>query len=144
MIVVITSWAPTVAFRKPAIPAQTAPAAAAPATASRMCAGRRHVDERDADPVREIEADQVLAVAADVEHAAAEGEGDGEAGQDQRRRLQQRLAEVVGGRVGDVGVRRVREPVQAGAVEDVPVGLDRVVAGAEDEEAADQESERAP
>ena len=39
MIVVITSWAPVVAFRKPAIPAQIAPAAAAPATASRMWAG---------------------------------------------------------------------------------------------------------
>src|SRR5262249_18636636 len=31
MIVVITSWAPTVAFRKPAIPAQSAPARVAPA-----------------------------------------------------------------------------------------------------------------
>mgnify|MGYP003694283963 CR=1 FL=1 len=39
MIVVITSWAPVVAFRKPAIPAQIAPAAAAPTTASRMCGG---------------------------------------------------------------------------------------------------------
>ena len=39
MIVVITSWAPVVAFKKPAIPAQIAPAAAAPATASRIWAG---------------------------------------------------------------------------------------------------------
>ena len=31
MIVVITSWAPTVAFRKPAIPAQAAPARVAAA-----------------------------------------------------------------------------------------------------------------
>ena len=37
MIVVITSWAPTVAFRKPAIPAQTAPASAARPIASTMC-----------------------------------------------------------------------------------------------------------
>ena len=40
MIVVITSWAPTVALRKPAIAAQAAPAAAATAIPSRMCAGR--------------------------------------------------------------------------------------------------------
>ena len=40
MIVVITSCAPTVAFRNPAIPAQTAPAAAATVIPSRMCAGR--------------------------------------------------------------------------------------------------------
>ena len=39
MIVVITSCAPVVAFRKPAMPAQIAPAAAAPATASRMWVG---------------------------------------------------------------------------------------------------------
>ena len=37
MIVVITSWAPTVALRKPAIPAHTAPASVAAPTASRMC-----------------------------------------------------------------------------------------------------------
>ncbi len=37
MIVVITSWAPTVAFRKPAMPAQTAPASAASTIARRMC-----------------------------------------------------------------------------------------------------------
>jgi hypothetical protein len=36
MIVVITSWAPTVAFRKPAIPAQAAPASAASPIASTM------------------------------------------------------------------------------------------------------------
>jgi hypothetical protein len=39
MIVVITSWAPTVAFRKPAIPAQAAPASAAATIATRMCSG---------------------------------------------------------------------------------------------------------
>ena len=37
MIVVITSWAPTVAFITPAIPAQAAPASVAPITAIRMC-----------------------------------------------------------------------------------------------------------
>ena len=37
MIVEITSCAPTVAFRKPAIPAHAAPASVAPPTAIRMC-----------------------------------------------------------------------------------------------------------
>ncbi len=37
MIVEITSCAPTAAFRKPAIPAQTAPASVAPAIPSTMC-----------------------------------------------------------------------------------------------------------
>ncbi len=36
MIVEITSWAPTVAFRKPAIPAQTAPPSIPMTVASRM------------------------------------------------------------------------------------------------------------
>ena len=37
MIVVITSWAPTVAFRKPAIPAQIAPASVAATIPSSTC-----------------------------------------------------------------------------------------------------------
>ncbi len=37
MIVEITSWAPTVAFSRPAIPAHTAPASVAATTASRTC-----------------------------------------------------------------------------------------------------------
>ena len=40
MIVVITSCAPVVAFRKPAIAAQAAPAAVASAIPTRTCAGR--------------------------------------------------------------------------------------------------------
>jgi hypothetical protein len=44
--------------------------------------GPRHVHERDADPVRADQADDVLAVAADVEQAAPEGERDGEAAQE--------------------------------------------------------------
>ena len=91
---------------------------------------RAHRCELVADPVRDVEADEVLALAADVEHPAAEGEGDGEPGQDQGRRLQERLREVVRGCVDEVG-RRVEEPVQAGAVEDVAVREQRVVAGRE-------------
>jgi hypothetical protein len=37
MIVEITSWAPTVAFSSPAMPAHAAPASVAAITASRMC-----------------------------------------------------------------------------------------------------------
>ena len=37
MIVVITSLAPVVAFKRPAIPPHTAPAAQAPTMHSRMC-----------------------------------------------------------------------------------------------------------
>ena len=47
----------------------------------------------------------------------------------ERRRLEQRLREVVGGGVGRRVGRRMEEPVQAGAVEDVAVGEQRVVAG---------------
>ena len=43
---------------------------------------------------REDRADDVLALAADVEQAAAERERDREAGEDQRRRLDQRLLQV--------------------------------------------------
>ena len=98
--------------------------------------------KRRADPDRHVRADEVLALAADVEHAAAEGEGDGEAGEDQRRGDDQRLLEVD---------RRVRaceaghpreEPVEAGAVEDRLVRGERVVAGCEHDEAADQEGEQ--
>ena len=39
MIVVTTSWAPTVALRKPAIPAQAAPASIASRMARTMCTG---------------------------------------------------------------------------------------------------------
>ena len=97
MIVEITSWAPTVAFRKPAIPAQIAPARVAPPIARRTCGSAAHPGEVGADPVRDEEADEVLALPADVEHAGAERERDREPAEDERRRLQERLREVVGG-----------------------------------------------
>ena len=70
-----------------------------------------------------IEPDEVLALAADVEQAAAERERDGEPGEDQRRRLQQRLGEVVRVEVDRVRVPGdVEEPVEARAVPDAAVG----------------------
>ena len=53
-----------------------------------------HAGEVQADPQGADEADDVLPLAADVEHAAAEGEGDGERGQDQRGDRDQRLLQV--------------------------------------------------
>ena len=78
MIVEITSWTPTVAFRKPAIAAQSAPATRRRATIARkMCSPDGHVrPSEDADPDGDERADDVLAVAADVEQAALEGERD--------------------------------------------------------------------
>ena len=94
MIVVITSCAPTVAFRKPAMPADRRP-------------GRRPDDEREqhvqhgaqtverrADPDGEDRTGQELPLAADVEEPATERERDGEPDEDQRRRRDERLLEV--------------------------------------------------
>ena len=53
----------------------------------------------DADPHRQDRADDVLTLAADVEQAAAERERDRQAGEDQRRRLDQRLLQVQRGDV---------------------------------------------
>ena len=100
-----------------------------------------HVHGGDAYRVGADQPDEVLAVAADVEQAAAEGERYREADENQRGRLKQRLAEVVGRGVRDVGLPRVRQPVQARSIEDVPVRLKRVVARREDDEAADQEGD---
>ena len=79
MIVEITSCAPTVAFRKPAIPAQSAPQSA-PATAAKRTwrNGFRPSNEEPIQTARTAP-DDVLALPADVEEAAAERERDGEA-----------------------------------------------------------------
>ena len=80
MIVVITSWAPTVALRKPAMPAQIAPASVAAPIAEQDVRRASPCPAND-EPIQTPtnEADEVLALAADVEHAAAERERDGEA-----------------------------------------------------------------
>ena len=64
-------------------------------------------------------------VAADVEQAAAEGECDGEADEDQRRRRDQRLLQVERGDRAGVP-RDLEEPDEAGAVEDRAVRVERV------------------
>ena len=94
MIVVITSCAPTVALSSPAMPAQAAPARDRDDDGEDDVQERVHPRERRADPDGEDRADEILALASDVEHAAAEGECDRDAGEDQRRRDQQRLLQV--------------------------------------------------
>ncbi len=139
MIVEITSWAPVVALRNPAIPPQRAPARIASTMHRTMCAGTG-----DARPVRaedqgRVGAGEVLALPADVEHPAAERERDREAAQDQRRHDQEGLLEVRGlGRPVAVAGNQPRDPR---AVEDRPVGAEWVVAGRKDDEAADEEGE---
>src|ERR671924_379799 len=107
----------------------------------------RHVRRGDSDLGADDHPDDVLTLDADVEEAAAEGEGDGEAAEDQRRRDDQRLLEVeAGAEALPAGIRPLdprEEPVQAGAIEDRAVGVERVLPGREeDDESADEERER--
>ena len=141
MIVVITSCAPTVAFRKPAIPAQAAPAAAA-TIPSRMCAGRAMCTNETPIQFAQMRPTRYWPLPPMLNRPQRKAKATARPRQDQRRRLQQGLAEVVRGRVRDIGVPGMREPVQAGAVDDVPVGLERVVAGRGDDHAADQERDQ--
>ena len=131
---------------------------------------RRHGDcEEDVRPSCEVRkgrpdpdagdhADQVLALSADVEEAAAEGERNREPGEDQRGRQDQRLLQVVGSialdrrvpgepnvmareRHGDAVVTDVEEPVQARTGEDALVDLPGVVARGQHDHAAHEERE---
>ena len=166
MIVVITSWAPTVPFRRPAMPAMNAPASIAPSTITRISRGPGRLDRlgklgRDQDGGDR--AGEVLPVAADVEEAAAERERDREAREHEHRPEKQRLLEVrgrlrgevvrvprepdaaVGERDADVVAADLEEPVEARAAEDRPVRLQRVDDASrrqEHDDAADQERQQ--
>ena len=103
--------------------------------------------EPDADLDGGDRADDVLALPADVEEPAAEGEGHGQAREDEDGELDQRLLEVAGShaelvaRIPD-GAGRVprKEPVEPRAVEDLPVRRQRVLAAEdEDDQAGDEE-----
>ena len=112
-----------------------------------------------ADPDGHDRADEVLALAADVEHPAAEGERDREPGEDERHVGDQRLLEIqrregVERRVprepdarfgeGDPDLVRahLEEPVEPGALEDRLVGRERVLPRRrQHDEAADEERE---
>ena len=159
MIVVITSCAPTVAFRKPAMRRDAGAGEHRERDREEDVQALRHPGPRRADPDRDDRAGDVLALAADVEEAAAERERDGEPRADQRRRQDQRLRQVVrreAVRVGvppeedlvvrerdvDVVVAELEEPVQAGAVPDRLVRAQRVVARGEHDEPAGEEGEQ--
>ena len=99
MIVVITSWAPTVAFRKPAIPPQIAPARIDAASASEDVQRRAAVPSRCAptksaamNPTQYWPWPPMLNMPQRKANATAR------AVQDQRRHDDQRLLQVVGGR----------------------------------------------
>ena len=161
MIVTTTSWAPTVAFRKPGDAREQRTREAGRGDRENDVREVRHAREGRAHPDRGERAGDVLALAADVEQAAAERERDGQAGEHQGRRQQQRLLERVGvtrleavgvprepdlrvrARHDDVVAPRVEEPAQAAPVEDRLVRRERVVAGGDDDdEAADQEGQQ--
>ena len=83
------------------MPAHTAPATDRDDDREHDVDERVETGERRADPDGEERADEVLPLAADVEHAAAERKCDGKAREDQRGRDEQGLLEV----------ERRREPV---------------------------------
>src|SRR6185503_1710269 len=88
---------------------------------------------------RRQESDEVLALATDVEHPAAEGEGDGERREHERRRDDQRLLQVECGAEALVSLHPREEPAQPGAGEDCLVRGEGVVPGRDHDEAADEE-----
>src|SRR6185312_7150175 len=101
----------------------------------------REAGEVRPDDDRRDDPDHVLALAADVEHPALEGQRDRQRRQHERRRQDQRLLQVERSEVLVLGRRPGQEVVQAGAVEDRLVGLERVVAGERHDEAADREGQ---
>ena len=126
MMVLMTSCEPKRAFSTPGIAPQTPPATIAgedkhmrnqqprrgrfaKVMPTQAVANARHVE---------------LSFGADVQQAAAKGHRHREAGEDQRRRVEERVADAV--RPGE------------GAADEQLVGLDGIVADEEDEDAADE------
>ena len=84
---------------------------------------KAEADQRDAEA-----ADIGLALAADVEQAGMEGDGDGEAGEDEVGGVVEREADALA--------------VAERAVDHEPHGLERVLADDEDDQAGDEEGGR--
>ena len=94
MIVVITSCAPVRAFRMPGMaPHRAPPRHAARIATSEVQAGRKV--HREADVAGEDGAEHQLPLGTDVEQPGTEGEGHAESGADQRRGLDQGVADGV-------------------------------------------------
>ena len=104
------------------------------------------IGDVQADQHCEVGADPVLALTADVEEAAAEGEADGEPGQDERRRVGERVRQVD---LGDdrVDVHRVagqvlERPVEPCADRELLVDRERVRADQDHDEPAEHERDQ--
>ena len=137
------------------MPAHTAPASAAQKSArgTWMPRGRPVISDPDGDG--DDHADQILALAADVEEPAAKGKGHGERSQDQRRGQGEGLLEVDRRDRDGVRLRRIQtlrsadhanvdepvdEPRQPRPVQDRAVGRERVLPRRhEDDEAGNAE-----
>jgi hypothetical protein len=100
----------------------------------------RQTVEMEADVEGAHEPDPVLALAPDVEHPTAEGEGNRERRQDEGCRDEQRLLQIRElGRVRVPG--DLEEPDETRAVEDRLVGGQRIGSGGEHDEPSDEEGE---
>ena len=125
MIVEITSLAPVLRLQEARDPAPERAGQRAEHHREQDVQEARQPVERRADPDAEVEPDPVLALAADVEQAGAERVGDRHAGEDQRRREDQRLLEVQRRERAVLGGDPGEEPVEPGALEDRLVGAER-------------------
>ncbi len=126
MIVLMTSCDPKRAFNTPGIAPQKAPASIA---ASKQNGTRSHglqVCESNSNPRGCKRSDVELAFRADVEQAATKTDEHGEAGEDQRSRVKECVADAVGPRER--------------AAQQQPISDDRIVADEQYQNAADDES----
>ena len=123
---------------------------AGPDRAADACGdGRQDHAARSADMLRHDQrthgSDPELARAADVEEPAAEREGDGEAGEHERREQHERRDEVVLGQervdAERIAGDQVERPVEAGADDEILVDVERVRAREGHREAADDQRE---
>ena len=125
MMVVITTWLPRLACSQPGMNAQKPPNRAAPRIAAGTTRIQRQPAEIEADQ-RDAEAAEIgLALAADVEQAAVERDGDREPGEDEARGVEQRVAD--------------RLLVAEGAEHQQAERLQRVLAEHDDDQPGDQE-----
>ena len=107
MIVVMTSCAPNRAFRNPGIAPHRNPVRQLSASASTIARGPSEL-QRHAEPRRRDGSDIDLSFAADIEESGAERHGDGEPGEDQGRRVQERTPDGGGRPYGALHERRIR------------------------------------
>jgi hypothetical protein len=143
MIVEITSCAPVAAFSQPAIPPHSAPRPSRRGSATITCSRCGIPPNDEPAQTAAIEADDVLALPADVEQARPERVRDRQAREHQRRRQQQRLLEVLGRDRPVLGRDPREQPVQPRAVEDRLVGREGVRAREQDDDAADAKASSA-